>query len=203
MKLVIPRLSGPLSRRFTVRLFVGVAAVALDLVLVVTCVLAARQNSALRSQLARAVDIIGPPLHTASPPLTGEDEGGAELSVNFRGGKRPTVIFTFKKDCPYRAPYWREIRKLRAEVPQKLRLVCVDTSEVLPPGFLEAHGAGNALLLHRLGSAAALAYQARMLPQVEVIDRDGRAQWSHSGELAAEQAAVFQSLVLKDIQPEK
>jgi thiol-disulfide isomerase/thioredoxin len=164
----------------------GVTAVAvLNLVLLLACLSALRQNSGLRLQLTRAVAMITPNQGTLAPPLAGENEAGLERVLSFQRDPRQTVVFTFSASCPYCKAYWTTMHTLQKLTPRAIRLAYIDTHDRPAPGheFLSSHGIGDAPVLIRLSPESALAYRALLLPQLELLDADGRVQWSHAGKM--------------------
>ena len=91
------------------------------------------------------------------------------------------------------------MRSLQALAPRWLRIIYIDTvGDKFAPEYLAANGIGQSLLLVQVSSAAAAAYDARAVPQLLLVDRDGRVQWSHIGELGSGDISKVRSLVGHD-----
>jgi hypothetical protein len=90
------------------------------------------------------------------------------------------------------------MRSLQALVPQRLRSVYIDRVDSLTSDYLAANGVTDSVVFARLSPAAALAYEARLVPQLELLDRDGKVQWSHAGELTPAEVAHAQSIIESD-----
>lgn len=194
----VGRIRTVISRPFELRLWAALAYLGLNLALLAACIAAFRQNVNLKFQLTRAVTMITPQPGAIAPPLIGVNRGGGGQWLGYGADSRPTVIFTFEKNCPYCSSYWATVRELQRLAPHLLRLVYVDTHDDLTAKYLATNGVRNAPVLTKLAPEAALAYRALLLPQIELLDSEGRVQWSHAGELAPEGARQFLSLVKKD-----
>lgn len=90
------------------------------------------------------------------------------------------------------------MRSLQALVPQRLRSVYVDRVDRLTSDYLAANGIGDSVVFFRLSPVPALAYEARLVPQLELLDRDGTVQWSHAGELTPADVARAQAMIESD-----
>jgi len=91
------------------------------------------------------------------------------------------------------------MRSLQTLAPRRLRIVYVDTVlDTFTPEYLAANGIGQSVLLVQLSPAAAFSYDARLMPQLLLVDRDGRVQWSHVGELAPGDVSKALSLIEHD-----
>ena len=172
---------------------------AVNLLLVGACLLTLRQNVRLRGEAAYYVAMLTPANGTLVPPLVGEDRRGATQSIIYGQDPRPTLIYTFSKECIYCQENWHSMRSLQTLAPRRLRIVYVDTVlDIFTPEYLVANGIGQSVLLVQLSPTAAFSYDARLMPQLLLVDRDGRVQWSHVGELAPGDVSKALSLIEHD-----
>ena len=161
------------------------AFIIVNLLLIAVCVFAAQQNAKLRKEAAFDQALLLPPTGAAMPPLIGENWTGSQQAITYGGDRRPTLVYTFSKGCPYCKQSWRTMRSFQTLAPDKLRIVYIDTSrDLFAPQYLDATGIGKSTLLIQLSLSSAYAYDARAVPQVLLLDRGGHVQWSHIGELA-------------------
>lgn len=166
-----------------------------NLVLLGSCLFALRQNLKLRDQAANLTALLTPPKGAVLPPLLGTDWTGAPEAIMYGQVQHPTVIYTFSKECGYCLVNWNAMRSLQSLVPGKLRIVYIDTiHDVFTPEYLTESGIGNSALLVKLSPTVAEIYDARAFPQLVLVDRNGRVQWSHVGELS--RSDVFKALSL-------
>jgi hypothetical protein len=193
------RLTGALGRRLSLSLGTVVALVAVDLLLVGACLFALRQNAKLRYNVAADEALLTPANGTVVPSLAGEDRQGAPQTIVYKQDRHPTLIYTFSQKCGYCEENWRAMRSLQALVPRSLRIVYIDPlRELFTPEYLAATGIGESVLLVQLSPAAEFAYNARAVPQLLLVDHDGRVQWSHVGELASRDISKALSLIEHD-----
>ncbi len=187
--------NGVLGRRTNLPTWAVGALVALNILLVLACVLALRQNIEIRGFANQYMLLLGPTRGSIAPALTGEDADGRTQTISYTSETRPTLIYTFSKDCPHCLQNWQSMRSLQAVEPSRLRVVYVDTADKLTPDYLHDNGMEGSILLHRLDPQSALAYQARLVPQLELLDQSGRVLWSKIGELASADVAHVESIV--------
>ncbi|HVA64848.1 MAG TPA: hypothetical protein VNF74_14070 [Terriglobales bacterium] len=90
------------------------------------------------------------------------------------------------------------MRSLQMLSPSRLRIVCIDTVDTFTSKYVAANGIGKSVLFVGLAPETALAYDARLVPQLELLDRDGRGQWSHVGELAPNDISEAWSVIGHD-----
>ena len=172
---------------------------AVNLLLVGACLLTLRQNVKLRGEAANYVAMLTPADGVRVPPLVGEDSMGASQAITYGQDPRPTLVYTFSKECGYCKENWRAMRSLQALVPRQLRIVYIDTQlDIFDSKYLAANGIGQSVLLVLLSPATVFAYDARAVPQLLLVDRDGRVQWSHMGELAPADVSKALSLIEHD-----
>lgn len=171
------------SRRLSISVGALGALIALDLVLVTACLLAVRRNLVLRQLLEVDASLLTPQIGSVAPPILGQSWSGGQQAVLYGRDLRPTAVYTFSKDCPHCEHNWRAMRALQALSPRRLHIVYVDTAEVLTPRYLKSSGIGGAVVFAHLAPVAALAYEARAVPQLEILDGNGRVQWARLGEL--------------------
>lgn len=191
------RIRALLGGSIAVPRWVSVAFLAIDLALVVACVVALRQNLTLRRDLSVAVEAVTPKLYRYAPPLVGADLHGQSVAIRYRQDWRPTLVFSFSDGCPYCKAYWQAIKRLRPLAPRRLRLIYVDTTDgpTLRPAYLARNGVGGAPVLVRLTPLSALAYKARILPQAELLDGSGRIEWAHAGDLTPSDRGAMVSAI--------
>jgi hypothetical protein len=124
---------------------------------------------------------------------------GASQTITYGQDRRPTLIYTFSKECPYCQENWRAMRSLQAFAPRQLRIVYIDTQlDIFDPKYLATNGIGQSVLLVELYPTVAYAYDARLMPQILLVDANGRVQWSHVGELAPSDVSQALSLIKHD-----
>jgi hypothetical protein len=161
------------------------AFIAVDLLLLTACLFAFRQNARLRGQVVGAFSLLAPANGTLLPPLLGEDFTGAPQAIVYEQDHRPTLVYTFSKNCPSCQENWRAMRSLQALAPRWVRFAYIDTDgDKFTPQYLAESGIGQSLLLAKLSPGSAVAYQARAVPQLVLVYNDGSVQWSHVGHLA-------------------
>lgn len=188
------------DRRLNLSLGTVVAFVAVNLLLVAACLFALRQNLSLRSEVADDVALLTPPNGTLLPPLLGDSWTGAPQSILYGYDRRPTLVYTFSKECGHCQQNWHAMRSLQGLAPRRLRIVYIDTyGDVFTPKYLAASGIGQSALLVQLSAGAQLAYNARVVPQFVLVDGGGRVQWSHVGELADGEISKALSLIKGDL----
>jgi hypothetical protein len=176
-----------------------VAFLAVDLLLVGAFLLALRQNVMLRGEVTEDVGLLTPAKGTVVPSLDGYDWTGVAKTIAYGQDRRPTLIYTFSKECSYCQQNWRAMRSLQALAPHRLRLVYVDTlGDLFTSKYLAASGIWQSVLLVQLSKTALPAYDARLVPQCLLVDRNGRVQWSHVGKLAAADITMAMSLIKQD-----
>lgn len=195
---VLSSLTAALGRRLNLRLGTVAALAALDMLLIAASLIALRQNVILRGTIADDVTLLAPPSHSVAPPLAGADWAGNTQTIAYQQDRRPTLVYTFTKLCGHCQQNWRAMRSLQALAPRRVRMVYIDTVDTFTSKYLAANGIGNSVLLVRLAPEAALAYEARLMPQLELLDRDGRVQWSHVGELASGDVVEALSMIEHD-----
>lgn len=182
----------PLSLSFgTVAAFVAV-----NLLLVAVCLFAMRQNVILRGLVTADRALLTAANGTLLPPLVGEDWTGASQTIAFGQDRRATLVYSFSMRCPFCKHNWRAMQSFQALAPRLLRIAYIDTiGDTFTPEYIAASGIGqSAVLVHLLPSAAS-AYDARAVPQLVLVDHDGRVQWSHVGELAPGDISKVLSLI--------
>ncbi len=188
--------TGALSRRVNLSIWTLAAFVAVDLLLVAACLFALRQNAELRGDLANETAMLTPAKGAVMPPLLGLDWLGNTRTIAYGKDFRPTVIYTFTKECGYYQHNWRAMHSLQALSPGRLRIVYVDTNQdIFTPEYLTANGMGQSVLLVHLSRGSAVPYDARAVPQLVLVGHDGRVQWSHVGELVPADVSKALSLI--------
>jgi len=196
---MLSAIAGALGHRVSLCLGTVAAFVAVDLLLVAACLFALRQNVGLRREVAGDVALLTPADGTWMPPLAGEDITGTPRTIAYGQEQRPTLVYTFSKECDFCELNWRGMRSLQAMAPDRLRIVYIDTAgDVFTPDYLAAKGIGRSVLLVQLSPAAAFVYDARAVPQLLLVDHDGRVQWSHVGELARRDISKILSFIEHD-----
>jgi hypothetical protein len=171
----------------------------LNLLLLAACLFALRQNVKLRGNVANLVALLTPANGSRVPPLVGEDSMGASQTITYGQDPRPTLVYTFSKGCRYCKENWRAIRSLQSLAPRQLRIVYIDTQlDIFDLKYLATNGIGQSLLLVELYPTVAYAYDARLMPQILLVDANGRVQWSHVGELAPSDVSQALSLIKHD-----
>lgn len=188
-----------LSRRVNLSIGTLAAFIAIDLLLVAACLFALRQNVGLRRDVAYGEALLTPAKGNVMPPLLGTDWKGSPQAIVYGQDRRPTLVYTFSKECGYCQENWRAMRSLQALSPRWLRIIYIDTTrDLLTPKYLVANGIGQSVLLTQLLEAAAYVYDARATPQLLLIGHDGRVQWSHVGELGRSDLSEVLSLIQHD-----
>jgi hypothetical protein len=170
-----------------------------NLSLIGACLFALKENVGLRRAVAYDEALLTPAKGEAMPPLLGTDWTGAPQTVDYGQDPRPTIVYTFSKECSYCQENWRAMRSFQALSPRRLRIVYIDTTgDLLAPTYLAANGIEQSSLLIRLSTALAYVYDARATPQILLIGHDGRVQWSHVGELGRSDLSEVLSLIQGD-----
>jgi hypothetical protein len=172
---------------------------AVNLLLIAACVFALRQSVKLRTAIDNYQVMLTPARGSRVPPLVGEDRQGNPQTISYGEDRRPTIIYTFSKECHACQENWQAMRSLQSLAPSRLRIVYVDPLlDVFAPEYLSSSGIGQSTLLIHLSPAAAYVYDARAIPQLLLVDYSGRVQWSHVGELASGDLSEVVSLVRHD-----
>jgi hypothetical protein len=194
-----PYLSSPteeLGCHTGMRFGIVVAFVAVDLILVAVCLFAVRQNVRLRGEVANYVALLTPQNGTAVPPLAGLDWTGTRQTVAYGQDQRPTLVYAFSKECGYCKENWHALRSLQMLALRRVRFVYIDViGDTFTQQYLAANGIGQSVLLVQLSPEVRYAYEARLMPQVLLVDHSGRVQWSHIGELASSDISKALSLI--------
>lgn len=170
-----------------------------NLLLVAACLFALQQNVKLRNEVVYDVQLLTPAKGTVVPPLVGEDWQGTPQAVAYGQDPRPTLVYTFTKECPHCQQNWRAMRSLQALAPNRLRIIYVDTiHDLFTTAYFVQKGIEQSTLLVQLSPETAVAYDARAVPQILLVDHDGRVQWSHVGELAGGDVSEVLMLIKGD-----
>ena len=189
-------LSRAMGRRLSLSRGTAAAFAAVNLALVAACLFVLRQNVRLRSNMVADEALLTPAKGTVGPPLLGQDWTGAPQAVVYTQDRRPTLVYTFSMECGYCQQNWRAMRSFQVLAPRQLRIIYIDTvGDLFTPKYLAAVGIGRSALLVKLSQATAFAYDARAMPQLILVNRDGRVQWSHVGELATADISSALSLI--------
>jgi hypothetical protein len=152
---------GALARRVSLCVGTLAAFIAVDLLLVVACLLALRQNVRLGREVAADEGLLTPAKGTMMPPLAGEDVTGTPRTIAYGQERHPTLVYTFSKECGHCQENWRAMRSLQVLAPRRLRTAYVDTfGDVFTPDYLAASGIGQSVLLVQFSPEAAIAYDA-------------------------------------------
>lgn len=169
---------------------------ALNLILVAVCLLILRHNHNLRNELTGYEALLMPEHGELVPPITGLDWAGNRQTISYGLDPRPTLIYMFSMECPYCRKNWHAMRVLQAAAPQSIRFVYVDTvGDVFTPEYIRDNGIGSSPLLIFLSPSVRYTYQARLMPQLLLVDKTGRVQWSHIGELAPRDESMVLALI--------
>lgn len=175
------------------------ASIAVNLLLLVACLFALRQNTKLRQEVAYDVALLTPAKGVVLPPLMGADWAGAPETVVYGQDRRPTLIYTFSERCGYCQENWELMRSLQALAPSQLRIIYIDTMhDLFTRKYLNANNIEQSSLLVELSPGDAFVYDARAVPQLILVGRDGRVQWSHVGELGPSDLSEVLSLIQRD-----
>lgn len=189
-------LPGLLHRRLNLHLGTVTAFVVVNLFLIAACLLVLRQNLSLRTQVAGDVALLTPRNGSLAPPLAGTDWTGTQQSIVYGQDQRPTLVYTFTKECPFCQRNWRALRSLQSLAPRSLRFTYIDTiGDKFDSEYLAANGIGHSDLLVELSPASKYPYEALLMPQVVLVDHNGKVQWAHVGELAPNDISKVLSLV--------
>ena len=169
---------------------------AINLLLVVACLAALWQNRSLHRQVVDYEKLLTPLPGSAAPPLEGVDWRGARQLIIYGTDHRPTLIYNFSQKCPYCQKNWDSLRALQALEPQRLRIVYIDSvGDVFNPDYLAANGMSQSTLLVQLSPAAKYIYEARLMPQVLLVNAEGKVQWSHVGEFTPADISTALSMI--------
>jgi hypothetical protein len=172
-----------LSRRLEVSVASLAGLFALDLLLLAACVLAARANASLRAAVSRDGALLAPTAGSLAPPIKGRSWSGAPEIFGYDKDARPTLVYTFTRQCPECNSNWRFLQPLQALAPEDARILYVDSTDPVTRRFLQASRIQPSRLLTQLSPTSQLAYGARIVPQLEMLDGSGRVKWSHIGPL--------------------
>jgi len=174
------------SHRYELGIGTVIGIVAVNLLLVAACLLALWQNTRLRHEISDYERLLTPMPGSVAPPLEGVDWKGARQTIGYGHDQRPTLIYNFSQKCPYCQENWHFLRPLQALGPQRLRIVYIDSvGDVFNPEYLATTGMGQSPLLVELSPAAKYTYEARLMPEVLLLDSGGKVEWSHVGEFVS------------------
>ena len=188
--------SEPLGDVMRVPKLIVATFVAVNLLLLTACLFTLKQNLRLRGDVSNLAAMLTPSIGTIVPPLLGADWTGAPQAILYGQDPRPTLIYTFTRGCTYCQDTWQALRRFQALAPRQLRIIYVDTNQDLfTSKYLDTNGIGQSPLLIRLSSTVAVAYDSRAVPQLLLVDGNGRVQWSHIGELSANEISKPLSLI--------
>lgn len=175
------------------------AFIAVNLLLLAACVFALRQNLALRADVAGDEALLTPPRGTTLPPLQGRDDMGSWQVIVYGRDPRPTLVYTFSAGCGFCKENWHAMRPLQTLAPGRLRIVYIDADpDLFTPEYLASTGIGRSMLLVHLSRLSEFAYDARAVPQLILVGRDGKVEWAHLGELVPGDLAELGSLIGHD-----
>lgn len=150
----------------------------------------------LRNEIAETLKLLVPANGTVVPSLEGVDWIGIKHTIVYGQDQRPTLVYTFSQGCKSCQENWRALRWLQVLAPKQLRTVYIDTlGDRFTPEYIAANGIGQSPLLVQLSPAAKYAYQARLTPQLVLVNYSGQVQWSHAGELSSDDISEALSLV--------
>jgi|SRR5690348_13050574 len=159
------------------------AFILMNLLLVAACLFALHQNVKLRQETAYYITLLTPMKGTQLPPLAGKAWTGEQQDIVYGQDPRPTLIYTFTKECPHCQQNWSAMRSLQSLEPTHLRIIYIDTQDNLFTfKYLSANRIDKSALFTQI-SEQTFAYDARVVPQLVLVDRNGRVQWAHAGEL--------------------
>lgn len=196
--MLVPDSPVAVSRESGVRLDFGVVTVfiALNLGLVVACILIVQQNRRLRTEVTGYEALLTPEVGSVVPPIAGLDWMGSQQNIVYGEDKRPTLIYMFSMECRFCRENWHAMHSFQALAPQSLRMVYVDTiGDVLTSEYLKDNGIGTSPALIYLSPSVRYVYQARLMPQILLVDRKGRLLWSHIGELTPKDTSKALTLI--------
>lgn len=115
-----------------------------NLCLIAACLFALKENVGLRRAVAYDEALPTPAKGEAMPPLLGTDWTGAPQTLDYGQDPRPTIVYTFSKECGYCQENWRAMRSFQALSPRRLRIVYIDTTgDLLAPTYLAAAPSRN------------------------------------------------------------
>lgn len=194
------RVSSLFTRRLSLNVSVITALVVINALLVAASLFALQQNVKLRAQLNYQLALLTPAKGTFVPPVSGEDWKGRPQALAYESDGRPTLVYMFSVGCGYCQENWHAMRAFQALTPRWLRIVYVDTFEDrFSPKYLIDHGIGDSpLLVHVSSPELSGIFDARAVPQVVLVDREGKVEWSHVGELADGDVSKGLSLIGHD-----
>lgn len=192
MKTLVHKL---VERRVTLRLATVAAAVVLQLLLTLACVLALRQNHSLSERVEIYRKWAAPLVGREVPPITGVDRTGATRVFAYKDDQRPTLIYSFSKNCGACKTNWTAMRAIQQLSPSRLRVVYFDPFDELTEAFLLEHGLAQDVLFTKLDPLSAASYQIRGTPQTELVDKDGRVLWASIGAFGPSDLAALMEAV--------
>lgn len=115
--------------------------------------------------------------------MQGTNWAGAPVEIGYGTDPRPTLVYTFTRECPACRQTWPGLRNVQAIAPARLRMVYVDITDKLTEQFLNENGVPLANLLISLSEPTRAVYGARIVPQSELLNAQGRVIWTHVGTL--------------------
>jgi len=176
-----PALSS-ISRKVTVPLWGILGVACLQGLLAVACVLTLQQNGLLRERAQMYLKLAAPLVGRELPPLSGTDSLGRQEVVTYGGDGRPTLIYAFSKDCDACVKNWPAMQAVQRMSPQHLRVVYLNTADLLTSDYRRQHGIESDTVFQSLSAESAEHYRVRATPQAELVDSEGRVVWSRLGE---------------------
>jgi hypothetical protein len=174
-------LSKHIGQRVTVRSATLAAMVAMQFMLMVACALAVRQITSLQERVEIYRKWTAPLVGRNVPTITGVDFTGARRTVEYNQDDRPTLIYSFTKDCGACRENWKVMESIQQLSPHRLRIIYVDHKDKLTDAYLLEHGLTQDLLFTTLDPFSEVSYQVRATPQTELVDKAGRVIWTNVG----------------------
>lgn len=189
-----------IARHVTVRLTTVVGIVALEMLLMIACVIVLLRNQTLQNNVVMYRALAAPAVGQYLPPITGIDWAGSKREVVYGQDVRPTLIYELSKDCGACVSNWVAMRAVQRMSPNRLRIVYVDTIDALSKDYLREHGMDSDIVFSRLDPDVATHYNARATPQSLLVDQTGRLVWSRVGSFSTADTAELLEIVEKVVQ---
>ncbi len=132
------------------------------------------------------------PQGVSLPPLSGVDQFGKPILVDFRNQTRPTVLFIFSPICSVcnkNWPRWNSI--LAAQKSLSWRPVFVNTGESVTTSYLNSHSLQQYTTFAQVSASTALTYRFFFTPETIILDGHGKVTSEWIGELSPEVTRTF------------
>jgi len=101
--------------------------------------------------------------------------------VEYNQDQRPTLIYSFSKNCGACRANWPAMKAIQQLSPDRLRIVYVDHVDKLTIADLLEYGLTRDVVFTKLDPFSDVSYEVRATPQAELVDKKGHVVWTNVG----------------------